>query len=191
MDTQLQIIMYYSTLYGVFEFSMSVRQRALRKKEIVKTGDKASIWLLFLLIAIGYFLAFTLAYSGRGTIFPRYILFIAGMAVAVFGLVIRIIAILTLKQHFTYIVTRVEDHQIVEAGLYRTIRHPGYLGQLIMFFGIAVAFSNWLSTVAMIIPIVIAYLNRIQVEEKFLLKELGEAYISYQARTNRLIPGIY
>jgi hypothetical protein len=31
----------------------------------------------------------------------------------------------------------VENHKIIETGLYKFVRHPGYLGQLIIFVGIS------------------------------------------------------
>ena len=104
---------------------------------------------------------------------------------------IRIHSILTLKQYFTYSVAKVENHKIIETGLYKFIRHPGYLGQLLIFIGISTSMSNWLSILVMMIPITLAYLNRIKVEEKFMIDQLGEDYVKYQERTNRLIPLLY
>ena len=104
---------------------------------------------------------------------------------------IRIHSILTLKQYFTYSVAKVENHKIIESGLYKFIRHPGYLGQLIIFIGISTSMSNWLSILVMMIPITLAYLYRIKVEERFMIDQLGEDYLKYQERTNRLIPLLY
>ena len=107
------------------------------------------------------------------------------------GLIIRIIAIRTLNQHFTYTVTKIENHELIESGLYKIIRHPGYLGQMMVFIGTSVALSNWLSVLSMIIPVVFGFIYRISVEEKFMIKQMGEKYIDYQKRTKRLIPTIY
>jgi protein-S-isoprenylcysteine O-methyltransferase len=109
----------------------------------------------------------------------------------VIGLMIRIHALLSLKQYFTYSVAKVENHKIIETGLYKFIRHPGYLGQLLIFIGISISISNWLSILAMMVPITLGYLYRIKVEERFMVEQLGEDYPSYQKRTKRLIPMIY
>jgi protein-S-isoprenylcysteine O-methyltransferase Ste14 len=98
---------------------------------------------------------------------------------------------LTLKRYFTYSVAKVADHQLVETGLYTVIRHPGYLRQLTIFLGISISLSNWLSILAMTIPIAIGYGYRIKVEERFMLEQLGEDYLNYQKRTKRIIPMIY
>ena len=98
---------------------------------------------------------------------------------------------MTLKSHFTYTVTKIENHELIETGLYKYIRHPGYLGQLLIFTGIAVSLSNWLSILLMIIPVLAGFLYRIKVEEKFMIRQLGEQYKEYQKRTKKIIPAIY
>jgi protein-S-isoprenylcysteine O-methyltransferase Ste14 len=113
------------------------------------------------------------------------------MALFAIGLLIRIYALLTLRQFFTYSVAKVENHQIITTGLYKYIRHPGYLGQLIIFIGIAASMSNWLSILLMMIPVTLGYLYRIRVEEKFMTEELGEDYKNYQEQTKRIIPLLY
>jgi protein-S-isoprenylcysteine O-methyltransferase Ste14 len=100
-------------------------------------------------------------------------------------------SIIRLKQQFTYTVTKIENHELIETGLYKIIRHPGYLGQLIIFLGTSVCLSNWLSILLMIIPVLSGYLNRINVEEKFMVQQMGQKYLDYRKRTKRLIPGIY
>jgi protein-S-isoprenylcysteine O-methyltransferase Ste14 len=117
--------------------------------------------------------------------------FALGVIFTVIGLMIRIHSILTLKQYFTYFVAKVDNHQLVETGLYKVIRHPGYLGQLMIFLGISISLSNWLAILAMMLPVALGYGYRIKVEEKFMLEQLGKDYLNYQARTNRLIPMIY
>jgi protein-S-isoprenylcysteine O-methyltransferase Ste14 len=100
-------------------------------------------------------------------------------------------SILKLRKQFTYTITKIENHELVETGLYKIIRHPGYLGQLIIFLGTSVCLSNWLSVLLMIIPVLAGYLNRINVEEKFMVEQLGQKYLDYRKRTKRLIPAVY
>ena len=104
---------------------------------------------------------------------------------------IRIISIRTLKQYFTYSVTKAENQEIIEKGFYKFIRHPGYLGQLLIFTGISISLSNWLSVILMLLSTFIGYMNRIRVEEKFMIDLMGEKYFNYQKRTKKLIPKIY
>jgi len=87
----------------------------------------------------------------------KNLLFIIGAVLFISGLIIRISSLLTLKKYFSYTVSTLQNHKLIETRLYKTIRHPGYLGQLILFFGFSVALSNWLSILAMMIPVLAGY----------------------------------
>lgn len=189
MNIKLILIIAFSMLYGLFEIFMSRRQQS--KREISTSGDKGSVWLLTISISIGFWLSFIMASTKIGRIYYWDIFFAIGSFLVLIGLIIRVASILTLNKQFTYTVTKIENHELIETGLYKKIRHPGYLGQLIIFFGISASLSNWLSILLMIIPVFMGYLNRINVEEKFMVKHMGQRYIDYQTRTKRLIPSIY
>jgi protein-S-isoprenylcysteine O-methyltransferase Ste14 len=189
MDPKIIIIITVSYLYGFFEVFMNLRQGS--KVKIAYSDDKGSLWLLYGLITVGYALSFSIGATKTGRIYYWNTFFAIGMALVVTGFIIRIHSILTLKQYFTYSVAKVANHKIIETGLYKLIRHPGYLGQLIIFIGISISISNWLSILAMLIPVTLGYLYRIKVEERFMLEQLGKNYLDYQERTKRLIPMIY
>lgn len=189
MYTKLIIIITFSILYGLFEIFMSRRQRD--KRTISKTGDKWSVWIITISISIGYWFSFILASTKIGRIYHWDLLFAIGFILILVGLIIRVKSILTLKQQFTYTVTKIENHELINSGLYKNIRHPGYLGQLIIFLGISTALSNWISILLMIIPVSLGYIYRINVEEKFMIEQMGQKYIDYQKRTKKLIPWIY
>jgi protein-S-isoprenylcysteine O-methyltransferase Ste14 len=189
MNIKLILIISFSILYGLFEIFMSKRQKD--KREISKSGDKGSIWILTISISIGYWLSFIIAATKIGRIYHWNTFFVIGSILALTGFLIRVTSILQLKQQFTYTVTKIENHELIETGLYKIIRHPGYLGQLIIFLGISTCLSNWLSILLMIIPVLSGYLNRIYIEEKFMVEQMGQKYLDYQKRTKRLIPKIY
>jgi protein-S-isoprenylcysteine O-methyltransferase Ste14 len=189
MNTKLILIVAFSMLYGCFEIYMSRRLKS--KRSVSKSGDKGSVWLLTISISIGYWLSFIIASTRIGRIYHWNTFFVIGSGLAILGLIIRVASILTLKQQFTYTVTKIDNHVLIETGLYKFIRHPGYLGQLIIFLGISTCLSNWLSILLMIVPVLLGYLNRIIVEEKFMTEQMGQTYIDYQKRTRKLIPAIY
>jgi protein-S-isoprenylcysteine O-methyltransferase Ste14 len=191
MDIKILVIIAFSYLYGFFELFMSMRLKQKRKQDIVKSVDKASIWILIIFIMIGYFLSFWIGATKIGRIFHWNTFFAIGVILTLVGLVIRISSIMTLKQHFTFTVTKIENHELIETGLYKIIRHPGYLGQLIIFAGIATSLSNWLSILLMIISALLGYIYRIKTEERFMIEQMGQKYIDYQNRTKKLIPMIY
>ncbi|MCX6302782.1 MAG: isoprenylcysteine carboxylmethyltransferase family protein [Bacteroidia bacterium] len=189
MNIKLILIIAFSILYGLFEIFMSRRLR--NKRNISKSGDKGSIWALIVSISIGYWLSFLIASTRIGRIYHWNTFFVIGSILEIIGLIIRVTSILTLKQQFTYSVTKIENHELIETGLYKNIRHPGYLGQLIIFLGISTSLSNWLAVLLMMIPVLSGYLIRMNVEEKFMIEQIGQKYIDYQKRTKRLIPMLY
>jgi protein-S-isoprenylcysteine O-methyltransferase Ste14 len=189
MDPRIIVIISISYLYGFFELFMTLRQRSKRK--VALSRDKGSLWGLFILITLGYALSFAVGATRIGRIYPWNTFFAIGMALFVIGLLIRIYSLRTLDQYFTYQVTKLENHKIITSGLYKFIRHPGYLGQLIIFIGISTSISNGLSILLMMIPVTLGYLYRIKVEEKFMTEELGEDYKNYKEHTKRLIPLLY
>jgi protein-S-isoprenylcysteine O-methyltransferase Ste14 len=189
MNIKLVIIIAFSLLYGLFEIFMSRRQDDNRK--ISRSGDKGSIWLLTISISLGFWLSFIVASTKTGRLPHWNSFFLIGSVYILIGLIIRVNSIMKLKQQFTYTVTKIENHELIEAGLYKIIRHPGYLGQLLIFLGISICLSNWLSILLMIIPVLAGYLNRIKVEEKFMVEQMGQKYLDYRRRTKKLIPMVY
>jgi len=189
MDPKIIIIIAVSYLYGFFEVFVNLRQSS--KSKLTSSSDKRSLWWLYGLITLGYALSFSIGATTVGRIHDWNTFFVIGMVLFFIGFIIRIHSFLILKQYFTYTVAKVENHKIIQTGLYKFIRHPGYLGQLIIFIGISTSISNWLSILVMMIPITFGYLYRIKVEEKFMFEQLGEDYFNYKERTKRLIPMIY
>ena len=107
------------------------------------------------------------------------------------GLTIRYLAAKTLDKFYTRTLQILEDHYIVEQGLYRLIRHPGYLGVLIMEVGAGLAVTNWVICLVILLTGLIPRLYRIQTEEVMLAKIFGGRYIGYSKKTWRLIPFVY
>lgn len=189
MDLRLIIIIGFSYLYGFFEVVMNLRQRG--KSTVTTSGDKGSLRLLYVLITVGYALSFCAGATRIGRMTPWNAFFAVGVVTVLAGLTIRVRSIVALKQYFTYSVAQTENHPLIETGLYRIIRHPGYLGQLMIFAGISISLANWLAVLLMMIPTAIGYSYRIKVEEDFMIEQMGESYLSYRNRTKRMIPLIY
>jgi protein-S-isoprenylcysteine O-methyltransferase Ste14 len=107
------------------------------------------------------------------------------------GIGLRIWAIVVLGRFFRRVVVIQEGHRVVSDGPYRLVRHPAYAGNLLAAAGLGVALDNWLSVAILVIVPFLGHLPRIRVEEAELERGLGEAYRSYEARTRRLVPGVW
>ncbi|HMG05340.1 MAG TPA: isoprenylcysteine carboxylmethyltransferase family protein, partial [Chthoniobacterales bacterium] len=104
---------------------------------------------------------------------------------------VRWYSIVHLGRFFTVDVAIAADHQLIDTGPYRYVRHPSYTGALLAFIGFAMALRNWASVLIISLPIAFAFLYRINVEERALIQALGERYRAYIKRTKRLIPFVY
>jgi len=116
---------------------------------------------------------------------------IVGLAIAWAGMLLRLWAVLTLGRSFTTTVVVKPGQIVVTGGPYRFVRHPSYLGLLIMFLGLGIALGDLASAAAMVALPSLGLLWRIRVEEAALRAGLGNSYMEYCAGRARLIPGIW
>jgi protein-S-isoprenylcysteine O-methyltransferase Ste14 len=161
----------------------------LRPTDGAIVSDAGSRWLLISLIWLGVAIGFALASAVPAAAFTsgRAPLFYLGIALMVAGLALRWYAIRVLGKWFTYTVATRPDQHVVEAGPYRLIRHPSYTGALLTVLGVLVCMTNPLAFLGMLPPLA-GYAYRIRVEERVLVRSLGEPYRSYMQRTKRLLP---
>ncbi len=154
--------------------------------------DASSLRILWTTIAVSISAGIFLGLRGIGFIeMGSYFISLCGLSLIVIGLIVRWIAILTLRKYFTVDVAIVSDHRIVTHGLYRWVRHPSYAGSLLSFLGVGICFSCWVSALVVFLPILAAFIYRIHVEERALAAYLGDEYGQYSSTTKRLIPGVY
>ena len=114
-----------------------------------------------------------------------------GVALMIFGIVFRLLAIKTLGEYFRVNVVTSDDQRLVKTGFYRIIRHPAYSGSLVTCLGMGLALGSWGSLAILVIPVSLAYHFRMRVEEKALLNRFGDDYKNYMKKTYRLIPYLY
>ena len=123
--------------------------------------------------------------------FAHYPLRIAAVVLIVIGLVVRIVAIVTLGKGFSANVAIRSAQKLQRSGLYSVVRHPSYLGLVIIFVAAGLWGHNWGSMAVMILLPTSAVLYRIHVEEIALRSAFGAEYDDYARTTKRLVPGLY
>jgi protein-S-isoprenylcysteine O-methyltransferase Ste14 len=114
----------------------------------------------------------------------------AGLAVSVLGAAVRVTSAWSLGKQFSSYVTLQENHQLVQTGLYKRVRHPMYLGLLMSMAGLALVFRSWL-VIPMLIWGLVFVLLRMGQEERLLAEHFGTEFESYRRRTWRLLPYVY
>jgi protein-S-isoprenylcysteine O-methyltransferase len=154
--------------------------------------DRSTLRVLWIVIAASVTAGVFVAMNWRAGALPRGREFeVAGVVLFAAGLIFRWWAIVTLGRFFTVDVTIEKDHELVQRGPFRMVRHPSYTGVLLAFVGFALTLRNWLSFLVILVPIFVAFVRRMNVEENALTRALGERYEQYMKRTRRLVPFIY
>jgi protein-S-isoprenylcysteine O-methyltransferase Ste14 len=117
-------------------------------------------------------------------------MFWSGILLMISGALLRWHCVKMLGSLFNPAVIVKHDQQIVERGAYRWLRHPSYLGAIILFVGMGLALTNWFSLAIIALALCVVYGYRISIEEQALVQTLGAPYSRYMSRTKRLIPFI-
>jgi protein-S-isoprenylcysteine O-methyltransferase Ste14 len=77
---------------------------------------------------------------------------------------------------------------LVTTGPYRLVRHPIYLGLILVALGAALAFNSWPALVIVLAGIVPTFAWRARAEETLLSSTFGERFAVYRQRTKMIIP---
>ena len=185
--------MYIFIIIWIFFFLSEIlllrlfRSKAPTSKELDKNSLKI-VWITIIIsIAVGVLAMTYVKAPISRAIFIGYL----GLFVIVCGILIRFSAISTLGKFFTVNLAIHENHRLIKSGLYKYIRHPSYTGSLLSFIGLGISFNNWISLIIIIIPILISFIYRINIEEQLMHELFGEEYREYKKSSKRLIPLIY
>lgn len=175
-----------------FEISLLLTKGSKADKVIQTNLDKGSlvmIWIAGTMAVISAIIAARLLLTDSADFNP--LIPSLGFLITCVGIAIRWISIHTLQDAFNIYVTVPKNGKIVKNGIYKNIRHPSYLGLLLAYLGLGIILSNWISLLFIFLPIFIAILHRIKIEEAVLTDALGEEYLEYCRSSYRLIRGIY
>lgn len=170
--------------------ALEIRQ-GLNRRAGATTTDRGSLNLLRAL-GFGGALLGALALRVQAAAFTYSTVVIAISLVIMWaGIGLRWWSFHTLGHYFTFQVMTSKDQPVINTGPYRLVRHPGYLALLLILFGIGLSYGNWLSLVALLLPMLAGLVNRIRVEEGALASTLGDRYTSYAAGRKRLVPYVW
>src|SRR5271165_4604409 len=146
--------------------------------------DRSNRWVLAAFSVIGLLAAYLPAYTDRVGFWT-----IDGEAVRWLGVVLyaaggalRIGPVFVLGRRFSGLVAIQPGHRLVTGGVYGVIRHPSYLGMLVISLGWALAFRSGVG-VLLAALLIQPLLARIRAEETLLHSQFGAEYDSYRART--------
>jgi len=152
-------------------------------------GDR-SYWLIILgMIAV--FFSSPIEYIYLSTLIHDARVLSFGFSLVTLGVVLFVWARRTLGLNYLGHFPAENLQKLVKSGPYRFIHHPDYAGILFMAVGIGLGYSSFaglFSVFALLLP---GLIKRMNMEEKLLAEQLGDAYRQYVIMVNRLIPCIW
>src|SRR5579885_1724080 len=132
-----------------------------------KSYDMRYLIVILFIVGVSLTVCFLLPILLPGaTIGHAQFCFFGGMVLLVLGIALRQYAVRTLGKYFTLTISIQENHQIVEHGPYRWVRHPSYSGILLAVCGVGVILTNWASLLILVMSLLASILYRIPVEER-------------------------
>jgi protein-S-isoprenylcysteine O-methyltransferase Ste14 len=114
---------------------------------------------------------------------------VAGVVATVVGIVLTLIAQLSMGDSWRVGVDHNERTVLVTSGPFTFVRNPIYSAMSVTAIGFALLVGNWLALVGLVVLATALELQVRVVEEPYLLAVHGDAYRSYATRVGRFVPG--
>lgn len=183
-------------LYSVFTIIRSYYGRIVRKEggEVVSMESDLSSVILRVLIVIEtvVFLLFIRNFSPllwAKLPFPPEVRWI-GFGIGVLSLLLFVSVHQVMRSNFSSILLIRENHELIDKGPYKRIRHPMYTAFFLLHFSVFLVSSNWIMGIIWIGGISLVIALRIKREEAMMIKQFGEKYREYQKRSALFLPKI-
>ncbi|MFZ0913911.1 MAG: isoprenylcysteine carboxylmethyltransferase family protein [Candidatus Korobacteraceae bacterium] len=178
--------------WGWFASEILVGVATRTKRSSGPVRDRGSLLMLWLVISAAVTACEWISQALPESMFggTHWLKVVAAIMIVV-GLGVRWTAIIALGKSFSSNVAIRESQKLYREGLYRFVRHPSYLGLLLVFVAIGLHSRNWIAFAVVLVPTTAAVLYRIHVEELALREAFGDEYAEYSRTTARLIPGVY
>jgi protein-S-isoprenylcysteine O-methyltransferase Ste14 len=157
-------------------------------KRTAERSGWRSIWWVWFAIAVFVFLrrrAVPFA-GGRALWHDMRSLSIAAAAITVVGLCIAVWARMMLGGNWSSSVVLKEEHELIDHGPYRFVRHPIYTGVLLMVLG-TVILSGTLAGLTVLGVSIAGFSIKARREERLLTKHFPAAYPRYRAQVKAML----
>lgn len=158
-------------------------------------GTFVTIWLTVIvsIVITSLFMFFGYGWKIFVSSFARFLISLPlALFLVILGLWIRQAAIKQLGVWFTMTIRIDAKQQLIDSGLYSYVRHPGYAGVLVYVMGLVLLSNNWLSLFILFVPIMLAFLYRVRIEEYELRGYFGSKYNDYARKVPfKLVPYIF
>jgi protein-S-isoprenylcysteine O-methyltransferase Ste14 len=151
-----------------------------------QTLDRRARWGIFIQ-GIGFAILWMNQYWTRS---PSIWRVIWAACFFVLGSVLSWTSARTLGRHWRFDAGLNPDHQLVQSGAYRFVRHPIYASMLCMLLGTGFLITPMPALLLALVFFLIGVEIRIRIEDALLAARFGEAFVEYQHRVPAYLPFI-
>jgi protein-S-isoprenylcysteine O-methyltransferase Ste14 len=167
-------------------FSMAFvkpREQAAGKKKVARAP--ASKWGIFLVMVS---FALVWAYVRPVGFEKSRLSLIASMLLGPPSAALAWAATRHLGKQWRYEAALSEDHELIQTGPYRWVRHPIYAAMLGMQLSTGFAWTWWPMSVAAVVVFLVGTEIRIRAEDRLLAERFQASFIAYRSRVRAYIP---
>jgi protein-S-isoprenylcysteine O-methyltransferase Ste14 len=143
------------------------------------------------LAACALFFISLLIFPGSSAVSMALPLALSGCLLAFAGAVLVLRSRGELGPGWSFVPKADQGTGLVTTGPYRFVRHPIYLGLILLTLGQALAFSSWVAGLIVVVGIVPTFGWRAHAEEKLLSRTFGDRYALYRRQTKMIIPRVF
>jgi protein-S-isoprenylcysteine O-methyltransferase Ste14 len=190
MSTLVMVLRSVSLLAFAGPMTLRVRERWRETKTPARQSGTARAPIVANLAAFGVFFP-SLIFSGSAEASLALPLAMSGCLLAVAGATLVLRSRAELGAAWSFVPKAHESTGLVTTGPYRLVRHPIYLGLILLALGQALAFSSWLAGLIVLVGIVPTFAWRAGAEETLLSRTFGERYVLYRRQTKMIIPHLF
>lgn len=114
----------------------------------------------------------------------RNVLRWGGIAVAAVGVLVFLLAMMTMRESWRAGISVTDQTELVTVGIYRFSRNPAFFGFDLLYLGMLLAFFHPVHLAFALFAAVMLHLQILQ-EERFLADTFGEPYLQYRNKVLR------
>jgi len=170
----------------------AVRSLAGRRRfAVVRFGAVEAITLLEpLIVAVSAIVLLVGRPAASSVSAGEAIAALAGALTAVLGLGLILWTLLSWRNLFVGHAI-LAGQQLITHGAYHLVRHPVYLGALLIWGGLSLCFLSYIAAAITVLYVIPAYLLYIRSEERMMLDTFGDQYACYRGEVPMLVPRLW